>query len=77
MHIAEYVDDKRALAALMRVNHKTHQVCEPKVYRHAVKKWLRYITFLAAAAGNLATLKLAKRYGATFDGIFPLTSPSK
>lgn len=57
MRIAEYVDDERTLAALMRVNHKTHQVCEPKVYRYAVKERLRDITFLAAAAGNLATLK--------------------
>ncbi|KAJ0166441.1 hypothetical protein CTA2_7306 [Colletotrichum tanaceti] len=72
LHIATYIDTPDSDAALALVNRRLLDVFKPSLYRAAISVDLPDITIVAAAKGNLETLKVAATYGAHFRGRYPL-----
>ncbi|WYZ42634.1 hypothetical protein EsH8_VI_000333 [Colletotrichum jinshuiense] len=75
LNIAQYCDTLSSIDAVARVNRRFHDVFNPELYRTAVANGLPEVTVLAAAAGNLETLKLAAAYGADLAGIYACPPP--
>lgn len=73
LHIATYFDTLEFDAVLTLASRRLLDVFRPRLYHAAISVDLPDITVVAAAEGNLETLKVAATYGAQFQGKYPLS----
>lgn len=73
-HIAHFCDEPSQLAGMARTSRKLHDIFNPKLWSTAVKMKHPGITVLAAAEGQLATLKVAAAYSADLNRAYYVPS---
>ncbi|KAF4832512.1 Serine/threonine-protein phosphatase 6 regulatory ankyrin repeat subunit C [Colletotrichum tropicale] len=73
--IGYYVDSFHELAALARVNRMLYGIFQVELYCQAVGESCSEITVLAAAKGNLDTLKVAAAFGADMNRVYATPYP--
>lgn len=75
LEIGYYVDSFHGLAALARVNRMLYGIFQVELYCQAVGESCSEITVLAAAKGNLDTLKVAAAFGADMNRVYATPYP--
>ncbi|KAK1848789.1 ankyrin repeat domain protein [Colletotrichum chrysophilum] len=75
LEIGYYVDSFHELAALARVNRMLYGIFQVNLYCKAVRQSRTEITVLAAAKGNLDTLKVAAAFGADLNKVYGIPPP--
>ncbi|KAF5494149.1 Ankyrin repeat and protein kinase domain-containing protein 1 [Colletotrichum siamense] len=75
LEIGYYVDSFHELAALARVNRMLYGIFQVDLYCKAVRQSCTEITVLAAAKGNLDTLKVAAAFGADLNRVYGIPPP--
>ncbi|KAH0431632.1 hypothetical protein CcaCcLH18_06936 [Colletotrichum camelliae] len=75
LEIGHYIDSFRELAALARVNRALYGIFQVNLYCKAVGQSCTAITVLAAAKGNLDTLKVAAAFGADLNRVYTIPPP--
>ncbi|KAK2779727.1 ankyrin repeat domain protein [Colletotrichum kahawae] len=76
LEIGHYIDSFRELAALARVNRALYGIFHVSLYCRAVGQSCTAITVLAAAKGNLDTLKVAAAFGADLNRVYKIPPPT-
>uniref|UniRef100_L2FHK8 Ankyrin repeat domain protein n=1 Tax=Colletotrichum fructicola (strain Nara gc5) TaxID=1213859 RepID=L2FHK8_COLFN len=75
LEIGYYIDSFHELAALARVNRMLYGIFQVDLYCKAVRQSCTEITVLAAAKGNLDTLKVAAAFGADLNRVYGIPPP--